>query len=569
MTIVHFLKKDKKVSTATIGSYKELPDPYNQVVTELLQFAFLALQKDQLVFTLADIIATCPNLSPANWYGLGLLKSAQYFKPQDGRDHESFHYLHFAIQEYMAARHIFSLSESEQLKLLNDTFWNVRYYNTWIMYVGISGGNSFVFKHFLSGNYFRMSSWLFGTSTISSKILSDPIKCLYLLHCLAEAGEHEMFSSVENIFKGGLIDLSYNYLSSNDMLTLAIVLLKSPGKQWEKLNLSYCNITDESCNVFCNMCNSQKVVVSVKSVDISYNHFHWESLSKLCNILRSWHPNELIFSIDSLYDITTVNMIDNYVSKLQHSISSNAVVTFILEKHQMIVVNAEPTYITCENFSTSFDDINEEFTGGMNATGISNLDYSIYITNDFASRKMPVLASIPNIKFCGSNLHSKGAYNLLNKATTFERQALLPHKQVADCLSGALSHSSITNTSYLNTLPGEYAGEIKEVLENFSALIEFSVENCKITDKAADVIAAVLSHNTELQSLQLYKNNLQIAGIIKITKGLKNTTKLISFSMENNNINDKAADGIASVLPYSGKVWRGESLANLANLAKF
>jgi len=51
-----------------------------------------------------------------------LLKSAQYFKPQDGHDHESFHFLHFAIQEFLAAHHIASLPEEMLLKLLNDAF---------------------------------------------------------------------------------------------------------------------------------------------------------------------------------------------------------------------------------------------------------------------------------------------------------------------------------------------------------------------------------------------------------------------------------------------------------------
>ena len=106
MTITHFLKKGKKISTANIASFNDLPHPYDQVVKELSQFAFIALKKDQLVFSVAEIKAACPTLTPSNWFGFGLLKCAQYFKPQDGCDHESFHFLHFAIQEYMAAHHI-------------------------------------------------------------------------------------------------------------------------------------------------------------------------------------------------------------------------------------------------------------------------------------------------------------------------------------------------------------------------------------------------------------------------------------------------------------------------------
>ena len=80
MTIIHFLKKDKIVSNTTITSLDNLPHPYDQIYKELSQFAFLALQKDQLVFILAEVKAEYPNLTPANWYGLGLLKELNILK---------------------------------------------------------------------------------------------------------------------------------------------------------------------------------------------------------------------------------------------------------------------------------------------------------------------------------------------------------------------------------------------------------------------------------------------------------------------------------------------------------
>ena len=122
ITIVHFLKKDNIKFNTTITNLDDLPHPYDQVFKELSQFAFLALQKDQLVFTLAEVKAEYPNLTPANWYGLGLLKRAKYFNAQDGCNHESFHFLHYSIQEYMAAYYIASLPDNELLQLLKETF---------------------------------------------------------------------------------------------------------------------------------------------------------------------------------------------------------------------------------------------------------------------------------------------------------------------------------------------------------------------------------------------------------------------------------------------------------------
>ena len=150
MTITHFLKKENLLPSTSISNFTDLPHPYDQVIKELSQFAFLALQKDQLVFTLAELKAECPHLTPDNWDGLGLLKQTQYFKAQDGCDHESFHFLHYSIQEYMAAYYIASLSDDKLLSLLEETFWNVHYFDTWIMYVGMTEGKHHTYFHLLS-----------------------------------------------------------------------------------------------------------------------------------------------------------------------------------------------------------------------------------------------------------------------------------------------------------------------------------------------------------------------------------------------------------------------------------
>ena len=108
VTIVHFLKKSKKLSTSTVG-IDNLPAPHDQVVKELSQFAFLALQRDQLVFTIEEINAECPKVTPNHWYSYRLLKPAKHFNPQNGCELCSFHFLHFSVQEYLAAHHIATL----------------------------------------------------------------------------------------------------------------------------------------------------------------------------------------------------------------------------------------------------------------------------------------------------------------------------------------------------------------------------------------------------------------------------------------------------------------------------
>ena len=350
MTIVHFLKKDNIKFSTTITSLGDLPHPYDQVVKELSQFAFLALQKDQLVFTLAEMKAKYPDLNPANWYGLGLLKQAQYFKAQDGCDHESFHFVHYSVQEYMAAYYIAMLSNDKLLSLLKETFWNIRYFNTWVMYAGLTKFKKFNLTHFLAGNRLKLPTWLY-TPQVSNKILTDKIKCLHLLRCSAEAGydNNVMLSSVENIIlQGDIIDLSNYNLSANELCTLAVLLLRLPNKHLEKLNLSGCTIDVNSCNLLCELFQGHKVSFKIKTVDISNNSIQWESLIRFCKVLKLWQTEGLIMSIDTIYDSKTMSEIESFTNKLQERISTfdltffsnlqRILCTYMPKQQRMIVV---------------------------------------------------------------------------------------------------------------------------------------------------------------------------------------------------------------------------------------
>ena len=210
MTIIRFLQKqDDKIVAANIDLF-DLPHPHSKVFNELAHFAFKALQNDKLVFSLAELKVSCPNLtrSPNNWNGLGLLQSVKYFDYNTSKEGLTYHFLHFSIQEFMAAYHISKLLDGEQIRLLKNTFWTIRYYNTWIMYVGITGGKSFALKHFFSGNRLQLSTKLVKTSSISKKLLGKKIKCLHMFQCLAETNNLDMISSVGKYFHNQEIDLS-------------------------------------------------------------------------------------------------------------------------------------------------------------------------------------------------------------------------------------------------------------------------------------------------------------------------------------------------------------------------
>ena len=306
MTIVRFIKKCKNCNT--IVNTAKLPHPHDKLYVELAKLAYKALKTDKIVFTLSEIKDSCPNLTMTsnNWNGLGLLKAVKCFSTEIGNDQVTFHFLHFSIQEYMAAWYISMLSTGKQIKLLEKTFWEHRYYNTWTLYVGITCGNSFALRHFLSGNRFQFYSWLFKTSRVSDRYLKDKMKCLHLFQCLIEAKKENILESVTQIFQNNQIDLSNQTLLPNDLNTLGFFLMRSNNKEWDVLDLSNCSIGNNGINILCDRFLDKDIryIITIKLVNFSYNQLNISSLVRLFGLFNSWQTSEIIIAGNAILDNT-------------------------------------------------------------------------------------------------------------------------------------------------------------------------------------------------------------------------------------------------------------------------
>ena len=288
MTIIRFIKKKGKPFTVKCMKISELPKPYNEAFNELSCLAYNALAKDEIVFNSKDsVVQACPILKSGNWEGLGLLKVIHY------TTNVSFHFLHFSIQEYLAAYYISLQSQNFRVQLLKDTFWNIHYFNTWIMYLGITGGKQFAWKHFISGNLFMFSTMVFRSSKIARKYLNDKIKSLHLFQCFAEIGSKELVK----VFKGETIDLSNQTLLPKDINTICFFLLRSINKHWIKLDLSSCNIGDTGSDILCKtFLGKNRDILNIDRVDLCDNQLKLNSILGLLGVFKAWHTSEAVLS---------------------------------------------------------------------------------------------------------------------------------------------------------------------------------------------------------------------------------------------------------------------------------
>ena len=291
MTITRFMKRKNEEFSSRFLKISELPEPYKKAFNELSHLAYNALRADEIVFNLNDkLIEACPILKSGNFEGLGLLKVTEYI------NNISFNFLHFSIQEYLAAYYIASQSSSFQVQLLKDTFWNIHYFNTWIMYVGITGGEKTAWKHFISGNWFMFFSKLFRPSKISKKYLNDKIKFLHLFQCFAEIGKKEsVVRAFAKVFESKIIDLSDQTLLPKDINTACFFLLRSINKHWIKLDLSNCNIGDIGSDILCKtFLDKSRDIVTIDKVDLSHNQLQIHSILKLLDVFKAWHTSEAV-----------------------------------------------------------------------------------------------------------------------------------------------------------------------------------------------------------------------------------------------------------------------------------
>ena len=187
------------------------------------------------------------------------------------------------------------MSNSDQIKILNEKFWSSRYLNAGIMYFGLTGGELFAVKHFLSGRKFPIVSKLFGVKKIGRTVIEDKIKCLHLFQCFLETCNNDLVQKIGGYLLNDMIDLSNNALLLKDIHIFSFFLIKSANKTWKKLDLSSCFIGDHGFDVFTRSfteCSNNKTII--ESVDISNNHLTSVSINGIISLIDCFKTEKIV-----------------------------------------------------------------------------------------------------------------------------------------------------------------------------------------------------------------------------------------------------------------------------------
>ena len=339
-TISRFLKRFEH-SDHAISNINQLPVEYKSYLFELSKYAFKTLEIDQVVFTRKDITKDFPILAnaPETLYGLGLLNTVKYFKISEHSDCVSYNFLHKSIQEFLAALYVTNLSEAEQFNIIRNYFFQEKYLNMWIIYIGLSE-DLFSFWHFLSGNKLYIWSKWFGITGISTKILYSKFQCLYLFHCFSELRDESMCNLVGTLFQFGKLDLSNCTLSLNEINTMIFILERSTTTHWSELNLSHCNIGDAGCQYLCKGLFTLNHKIYFDEIDVDNNRLSLESLQHLVSLLVHCKTQKL-------YATNNIITMDN--AKIAYLVMEYAFAVKALTNPLSIIVNRKERVIFCQS----------------------------------------------------------------------------------------------------------------------------------------------------------------------------------------------------------------------------
>ena len=231
------------IELTDLPNLANLPEPYNRIVKQLSKLSLEALNYDKLIFTYDEIKVFCPDITatPEASNGFGLLQVVEHFGLTGTIS--TFNFLHFSIQEYLAAYHIANLPPEEELEIIKKYFWSNLHFNMFSIYITLTKGQQPSFKQFLCDENKEIA--------ISDKFLNDQLQCVRLYRCFYEATDVDICRIIESSgqFSKKEIDLSDTILTAHDVECVALFLTSSSHKQWLQLNLCRCYIQDSGLHM--------------------------------------------------------------------------------------------------------------------------------------------------------------------------------------------------------------------------------------------------------------------------------------------------------------------------------
>jgi len=563
-TIIHFLKKTGTNPLRSIKSVSEVEQPYLSIIMELSKVSFKLLEDDKIVFTVDDAKQISPklNISSKHCTQLGLLKETKYFSADETNLVLSYSFLHLSIQEFFAAMYVSTLNFFQQKEILQRTFWNSRYFNMWIMYMGLTSGDKYAFKYFLSKRFF--SSIVSKRTVISRQILFEKVKCLHLFQCFMEAKRDDVCAEIGKDFKDIIIDLNNQTLLPKDVNIICFYLLRSNITEWNKLVLSRCNIGDTGCTVLHrSLIVGEKNNLFFQSLDLSSNALTVQSVSVIVDLVKSFKVVELNVANNPFH-----NALLQFLGEFKHlkSITTGSISYADERTVAMIMKTVNKSSLHCVNIADSENCCLIFRKGDFRILSFPSSYFSTYrnfIMRDCTTtattyhdlyKFLQVQKTLTYFCICNNKFKESTILSICDTLTdSFFEQLYTVVISECDLSNSAINKIATELSSIPNCSITVYSSEelkcinasleqIIEVLEDHPTLNKLDISNCK--DRSHS-LSDDESLKNSIEVLRLYESSAN--SLTYLTEVLSLATVQV-ICLNRIDIRDEIVDGMASTL---------------------
>ena len=512
-TIVHYFKKGG--SNISICSLLDLKNPHKKVINRLAKLSFKLLSNAMIVFTADDVRLMCPklNIGSKTCIELGLLKETKYINMKKTNSVVSYNFLHLSIQEYLAAVYVSSLSFLRQKEILQRTFWVDRYFNMWIMYMGLTEGKSSAFKYLLSNGIYKfIYNWFSKRFHISEHILNNKVNHLYLFQCFLEAKNDDMCTLINSFFKDFIIDLSTQTLTQNNVNVLCFYLLRSSNNEWNELNLSGCNIGDSGCDVMHKslIVGDKTNNISFRALDLSNNLITYKSNNALVDVVRSCKITKIniannplhVSILESLCQCEFLKILIAGSSEFSHNIGIGEFLKIFVTSmlHYLDIKDNKKSSLSLQNCDFNTENFPSTYSSTYHCFVMKNCK----ITDSTLEKLTNILRVQETLEYCyimnnGFTNSSVSSYcATLMKQSSLHEVVIFEHNlataviyQLSNILNCRIIVYSVSEIKSIDASPDQ----ILKVLAEQPTITKIDIVNCRCIEQEIDMAHCVMVKN--------------------------------------------------------------------------
>ena len=308
-TMSHFQSK-----SGFFTVYSGKSDADKKILLEFGNLSFQSLKANKVTFSHQDLQNICGKYLEIKQGNVecpyGLLRSSHW----SGSHTISYSFLYVDIQEYLAAWY---LSEQERLwspsevgATLNRHFWDEKFFNMWLFYIGITKGKQCTFTKFIRRQTWWDKENYYKTTRIQNT-LNDKMKCLHLVNCFMEAKDNDSCQKVSTFYfiYNEFFDLSNNHILYEGLSALCFAITHSSECLLTELNLSNCRIGDDGCKYVCTQLHSITSSCTIGVLNLSDNQLTKLSVNFIVDLIVKLNTKALILSGNQLCCEGTLQLI--------------------------------------------------------------------------------------------------------------------------------------------------------------------------------------------------------------------------------------------------------------------